>query len=543
MKKWIIGILCTLLFPYGVSAQTEQATEQSSSKEIIEHCGDRYIINVDALNPDRNMTLMDVLMTCPELVSINGKRLTDSYELRIDNVVLPMDDETFLEAMKAIDVSTIEVYVQSSVAISGGGKSNIIDIYNGKAWADVVTRSGNVTLRGYALTNLGYARGELADVGRYTSRQTVEDVHLNVDWDISDKDNLVIKLFQDFLDSKQLLHSDIISLPLTNLQPHYMLAASYTRTLNDRGATLLTEGGGEFQKNHSDNISMQDGFAYLFSEARLPCFGDKLNTLVGWEIDYFNNFVLQVDRQQMMFNDLYLQLDFTSGPWVLTLGDRFRITNYWHRTYYEGPDHSLWNNNRIENSLLASVGYKSGGHFVQGFFNRDYLTPVINFIYEGYYTYQQPDLVLSGSALHAWSDDSPLADERYIGIRTSVTWHKGPLRLTAGADFYHWYAPDVHPVISDNQHCNYFDLRLLPTLLLDSGWRLSAKLLYNSRRELIEELPSHLYASVKVSKDFGRHCTLSADFHDLAGSGRLPSYLVGHYYDNRAITLGCTYRF
>lgn len=588
MKKWIIGILCTLLFPYGVSAQTEQATEQSSSKKIIEHCGDRYIINVDALNPDRNMTLMDVLMTCPELVSNNGKRLIDSYELRIDNVVLPMDDETFLEAMKAIDISTIEVYVQSSVAISGGGKSNIIDIYlkpqadgttsgklwlegstrgNGKAWADVVTRSGNVTLRGYALTNLGYARGELADVDRYTSRQTVEDVHLNVDWDISDKDNLVIKFFQDFLDSKQLLHSDIISLPLTNLQPHYMLTASYTRTLNDRGATLLTEGGGEFQKNHSDDISMQDGFAYLFSEARLPCFGDKLNTLVGWEIDYFNNLVSQVDRQQMMFNDLYLQLDFTSGPWVLTLGDRFRITNYWHRTYFEGPDHSLWNNNRVENSLLASVGYKSGGHFVQGFFNRDYLTPVINFIYEGYdmdtgrrtyntalrtnmyhcaelrYTYQQPDLVLSGSALHAWSDDSPLADERYIGIRTSLTWHKGALRLTAGADFYHWSAPDVHPVISDNRYCNYFDLRLLPTLLLDSGWRLSAKLLYNSRRELIEELPSHLYASVKVSKDFGRHCTLSADFHDLAGSGRLPSYLVGHYYDNRAITLGCTYRF
>lgn len=588
MKKWMIGMLCALLMPYRLSAQTEQNTEQDSPQEIIEHRGDRYIINVNALKPDKNMTLMDVLMTCPELFSINGKRLTDSYELRIDCVVLPLDDETFLEAMKAVDISTIEVYTHSSVAISGGGDTNIIDIYlkpqaegttsgklwlegstrgNGKAWADVMTRSGNVTLRAYALTNLEYARGDLDDFGRYTARQAVEDVHLNVDWDISDKDNLVIKFFQNFLDNKQQLHSDPITIPLTNLQRHYMLTASYTRTLNGRGATLLTEGGGEFQNGRSDDVSLQDGFAYLFSEASLPCFGDKLNTLVGWEIDYFNTFMSQVDRQQMMFNDLYLQFDFTSGPWVLTLGDRFRITNYWHRTYYDGPNRSQWNNNRVENSLLASVGYKSGGHFVQGLFNRDYLTPVIDYLYEDYdlgtgsrmyniamrtnmyhcaevrYTYQRPNLVLSGSAMHAWSDDSPLTDERYVGVRTSLTWHKGPLRLTAGADFYHWYLPDVAPIITDNTHCNYFNLRLLPTLLLDGGWRLSAKLLYNSRRELIEDLPAHLYASVKVSKDLGRHCTLSADFHDLAGSSRIPSYLVGSSYDNRALTLGCTYRF
>ena len=37
---------------------------------IIEHEANKYIIHVEALNPDPEMTLLDVLHICPELMSI-----------------------------------------------------------------------------------------------------------------------------------------------------------------------------------------------------------------------------------------------------------------------------------------------------------------------------------------------------------------------------------------------------------------------------------------------------------------------------------------
>ena len=65
MVRLVTYILCLVLFPVDILAQKEQ--------EIIEHKGDRYVINVDAMKPDKEMTLMDVLQTCPELLSGDGR--------------------------------------------------------------------------------------------------------------------------------------------------------------------------------------------------------------------------------------------------------------------------------------------------------------------------------------------------------------------------------------------------------------------------------------------------------------------------------------
>ena len=263
-----------------------------------------------------------------------------------------------------------------------------------------------------------------------------------------------------------------------------------------------------------------------------------------------------------MYNDIYLQLDYKKGPWVLALGDRFRIINLWHRTYYDGET-PHWKHNDIEHGYLASAGYKTGRHFVQGLFSRDYVTPLIYNYYAGYdeilkramyltntpvnmlytietrYTYQQADLVASGGVVHSWTTGNAIADERYTGIRASVTWRKGPFRLTAGADFYHGIL--FYPTY--NRNINIFNIRLIPSLQLKGGLRISSKLLYNSRRQLLVEVRPHLYASVKVSKDLGRHCTVSADFHDIAGSPKMSFLQLGSYYDSRAVTFGFTYRY
>ncbi len=583
-KRLALWLLCSIFFHINIFAQEKQ--EEQEEQEIIEHYGDRYVINVGAMHPDKEMTLMDVLQTCPELLSPNGKRLAADYEIWVDNVTLPMDDETLLEAWKASEIEQVEVYLYSAVATGGAGRGGTINLYlkeqeagtttgklmlegstrgNGKAYTDIISRTGNVTLRGYALSNLEHVKGSLTDYDRFSSRQGIENVHLNLDWNISDNDNLKVKLFQAFVDSKHKISDDEgTSLTIPETLRNWYGVASYTRTLNAQGATLLSELGADYLNSSMESSKIQDCYTYFFSEASLPLLNNDLSILAGWEIDYYNSWVRDDDRHQTMFNDLYLQLEYAKGPWVFSLGDRFRMINFWHRTY-STADGSLWNKSRTEHSYLASAGYKAGRHFMQGLFSSDYLTPTIYDFYAGYdeemrrrtyltdmstnkfysaeirYTYQNPGLIVSGSLLHTWTHNAPVYEERYTGVRASVTWRKGCFRLTAGADYFHGYASETDGDFE--RHDNFFHLRLLPTLLLKGGWRISSKLLYNSRRYLPMEIHPHFYASVKVNKDLGRHCTLSAEMHDMAGTPRISLLEIGSSYDSRALTLGFSYRF
>ena len=578
MKRLLLAIFCQCLLPVGALAQDEQ--------ETITFKGDSYVINVDALKPDKEMTLMDVLLTCQEMVSINGKFLAEYYDLRVDNISMVMDEETILHTLKASEISTIQICVFTSVTKGGDGAGGVIDVYlkeqeegktngkvvlegstrgNGKAYVDVKTRCKNVTVRGYALTNLQYARGPLTDMDGFRERQGVEDMHLDVNWDISERDNLKLKVFQTFQDSKLQLHDDQEDAgELALLQRYWAGIVSYTRTLNDQDATLTAEGGVDRLNMVSGGIHEQNTFAYYLTELNIPCFQQALHIMAGWEIDYGNDWTVEVDRQQMMFNDLYAQLEYNKGPWILTLGDRLRFINYWHRDYNR-DDTSLWKHHRSENSYLVSVGYRTGRHFVQGVLNSDYIVPYIDDFYtdldddinrrvynlnyqthlitrlEARYSFQKKNFLVSGSFLHTWSDNDPTYDQRSTGVRASVTWRNGPLRLTAGADFYHEYIKGMGE--DGNDHDNYFNLRLLPSLTLPNGFRLSSMLFYNSRRSLVTDVHPHLFASVKVSKELGRHCTLSADFHDLAGMPRMSSHQANNVFHNRALTLGVTFRY
>ena len=93
--------------------------------EIIEYQGDRYVIHVDRMNPDSEMTLMDVLNTCPEFMSLNGKTIDLDYNLRVDNVGIIVDKESFLRNVKACEIARIQVCSNSSVAKSVGGTTGL----------------------------------------------------------------------------------------------------------------------------------------------------------------------------------------------------------------------------------------------------------------------------------------------------------------------------------------------------------------------------------------------------------------------------------
>jgi hypothetical protein len=88
---------------------------------------------------------------------------------------------------------------------------------------------------------------------------------------------------------------------------------------------------------------------------------------------------------------------------------------------------------------------------------------------------------------------------------------------------------------------NFYQLKLAPTWLLGKGFRLSSVLLYNSRQHIYYEIHPHLFASVKVNKDLGRHCNLFAAFHDIAGPQTGYTFDMVDTYQNRALTIGLTY--
>ena len=185
-----------LLFVLSMSGVTVQAADDG---DIVEFQGDRYVIHVDKMGVDSEMTLLDVLNTCPEFLSINGKKIDQNYKLRVDNINLVVDVETFLANVKACEIDRIHVCSNTSVAKAVGGTKGVIDVYyrddvktdgkvavtgstygNGMAYADVANKSEGLTVRGYALARTSYGKAYPTGVYKMTDRGLTENVHLKL---------------------------------------------------------------------------------------------------------------------------------------------------------------------------------------------------------------------------------------------------------------------------------------------------------------------------------------------------------------------------
>ena len=283
--------------------------------------------------------------------------------------------------------------------------------------------------------------------------------------------------------------------------------------------------------------------------------------MVGAEMDYENTCYFGRNREQHLVTDFYAQLDYSHGPLVLTMGDRYRMMNYWNRRY-DSDDHSLWTHARNNHCYLASVGYRAGHHFVQGMFARRFFIPEVSdflvdetapttalkydagsyntcLAHQGVlrYSYQQQGLCYHASVENNWYTDLATPNYQELGFRNSVYWKTGPWELTLGANYYYHHIGAGSE--TDSDHDNYYTLKFAPVLNLPKGFRLSSTLLYSSRRTM-EDRHAHLFATVKANKQLGRKCNVFAEFHDLAG------YATGYWsqltglYQNRAVSVGAT---
>ena len=573
MMKKVLSFVALLL---AVMPALVQAADDDG---IIEYRGDRYVIHVDRMNADGEMTLLDVLNTCPEFLSVNGKKIDLNYILRVDNIGLVMDAETFLANVKAREVDRIQVCSNTSVAKAVGGTKGVIDIYfrkdvktdgkvalagstygNGMAYADVVNRSERLTVRGYALARTSYGKAYPTDVYKMTERALAENVHLSLDWQMSGSDRLLVKAYQKFDNSKQRIYDP----GLVEVHPSYNryvgLVLSYAHTFRN-DAMLFAEIGSDYTRKTSDGDRMGDSYPYGFIEFNTPLFTPDLWLMIGSEMDYDNTCYFDKNREQRLVTDFYAQLDYNHGPWVLTIGDRYRMMNYWNRQY-DSQDRSLWSHERNNHCYLASVGYKAGRHFVQGQFARRFFIPELsdflvdenapttalrydagsystNLAHQGVlrYSYQQKDFFYHASVEGNWYSDLPGPNKHQVAVRNSVYWKTGAWELTLGANYYYQHQNGDAETTADHDH--FVTLKAAPVLNLPCGLRLSSTLLYSSRRTM-EDRNAHLFATVKVNKQLGRRCNVFAEFHDMAG------YVTGSWsqltglYQNRALSVGAT---
>ena len=544
--------------------------------EIIEHEGNKYIIHVELLNPDSEMTLMDVLHMCPELMSNDGKSITAEYLLSVDDIMLSIDYEPLLENIKACELSQVIVCTYGSVDNAMDGTTGSIDLQfkegskgvagklalngstygNGKLYADIASTGDKVTVRGFAQTNLQYGKAESLSGTTVTSRNGVENAMLFVDWQATDDDVVKFKLSQGYGEQKDRLYNlDNIEI-MPSRQRWGEIVATYERNLNEQGAGLYFEAGMNYSNNNLESVKERMATPWWIAECSFPLLKQALTITAGYEGGYTNGWYRGINREQYLYNDLYVQLNYKKGPWIITLGDRFRHNTFWNKPYDKGEE-SLWSHNRNDHALIASVGYHKGHHAIQGIFNRSFFNPVvsafIDYLIEDHtqyntdyktqyawrselrYTYQTERMVVTGSATHTLLTDLPTPNQSLTGLGASVTWNKGSFRLTGGANVYH-----QHIKLDESNNDTFFTLKFAPTLLLGNGFRLSSVLLFNSKKDYFEQ-HAHLYASVKVNKDLGRRCNVFADFHDIAGQPETTTLLLMQSYKNRALTIGLTY--
>ncbi len=544
--------------------------------EVVEHDGDHYTIYVDRMDLKGDESLMDIILMCPEFFTCDGRTIISDYCICIDGLDLQIDNESFLRNTKASDVSIVQINNHS--AVSNGyeaneGEFNIIfrknsasdqvnlsgSTYgNAQLYADYTLHSADdrFSLAATAIGNLRYRKSN--EDGPTTKRAAEQDVRLAARWHLSDRDSLQLVFAQSFHDTKTRYLGTPFTYPV--IEREFSFIAAYQHLLNSpdddddledgddddeaEESIIATEWGAEYLSADLSPNDMRNAIVYGLVESEFPLFDDHLLVLAGTEHGYENVWQVGLDRQHYLYDDVYLQVNGLWGPFQITLGDRFRLVNYWHKPY--ATTQEQWHKRDHQNDIVAIVSCElGGGHTVQAsltqrhdtpahedllefntkrrafIYYADYLMPTV-YNTQLRYTYQCPSLVLMTSADSYQFHSAPSLPSSEYAVRASAQWHSGPLWLTLGASFHHrqW----------QEKTDNFYNLKFMPSVYLSSRTRLSGTLLYISNRYNHDESPN-LYANIRMSHRISSRINLFADYHDIAGQKT----------GNRALTLGATF--
>lgn len=562
----------------------------------IEHIGDRYIMHVSEMELTGEESLLDVLMMCPEVISLDGNNIIGGdpfanqygkFVIRIDNQEYGLDYATLLHHFKAREIESIKVCQNAEVMKGCSSLKKVIDITlrkgengvsgrvglfgdtygGGKGIVSVLSQQDDLRILIHVEGNFQRTSNSDKDAYQNQSSNTInhyshEGAKLNVLWTPTSKDILEVDAMQTYT-RNHFTHS-----PAEYVRA-YHLQADYTRTLGENGSSILFTLGAEHisdngrTQEESQTFPYQNHSTYPFAviEYASPILTKDLWITAGFEgglsieknciADYINH---------SNYEDFYVQLDYNIGKWGFMAGERYRIINFRPKQISSA---SKWKHTTRNHIYSLSTYYTfTPGHTLQGTFCRrifnpefgdfvtagdmegawkpTYTTDIRNSlanIMELKYTYSKPNLVVSTSVKNIHQHLRDNNHDNTLGIGTTAFWHTGILRLTAGFNYFWERAetPVEETSLRDTSYHNFAVFKLAPQLTLPDGWRLTSNLIWCTYRHTATPAytPANLYAEVGVYKNIGKHLTLEGRFHDIASQ----------HFGNRAATIGCTYYF
>lgn len=562
----------------------------------IEHIGDRYIMHVSEMELTGEESLLDVLMMCPEVISLDGNNVIGGdpfanqygkFVIRIDNQEYGLDYATLLHHFKAREIESIKVCQNAEVMKGCSSLKKVIDITlrkgengvsgrvglfgdtygGGKGIVSVLSQQDDLRILSHVEGNFQRTSNSDKDAYQNQSSNTVnhyshEGAKLNVLWTPTSKDILEVDAMQTYT-RNHFTHS-----PAEYVRA-YHLQADYTRTLGENGSSILFTLGAEHisdngrTQEESQTFPYQNHSTYPFAvvEYATPVLTQDLWITAGFEgglsieknciADYINH---------SNYEDFYVQLDYNIGKWGFMAGERYRIINFRPKQISSA---SKWKHTTHNHIYSLSAYYTfTPGHTLQGTFCRrifnpefgdfvtagdmegawkpTYTTDIRNSlanVMELKYTYSKPNLVVSTSVKNIHQHLIDNNHDNTLGIGTTAFWHTGILRLTAGFNYFWERAetPVEETTLRNTSYHNFAVFKLAPQLTLPDGWRLTSNLIWCTYRHTATPAytPANLYAEVGVYKNIGKHLTLEGRFHDIASQ----------HFGNRAATIGCTYYF
>ena len=564
----------------GLMAVAMLAATSTVDAKIIEHSGDRYIINVDEMELNGEETVLDVLMMCPEIMSQNGRTTSSPaymgyYTVRINNIDIQMNEEMFLKNTKAKEIKKIKVCINPGVMKGSGGMKKVIDLYfrkdekgthgkvaveadyqaSGEIFGRIINQSDKAWIQGMVAGEMAY---KYADGTSLKGRGAREDANVNVDWDITSKDNLLLQATQTYGRERGNGES------FARYNRVVSATACYTRSLADNGAYAMVQAAADYTTKDEGTDCSRSTAPYGLVEFGFPFIHKNIYVTAGIEAGYSAGTNVTADyTDRDSYEDVYAQVDWTCGKWGVMVGDRFRTNHFWMSQLTKYNDLAPWEHTTSNNYFTASVWCNVDDHnTIQGTFARrfygasgsDYcFTPMDGkreFIYEAYqcpiyvsevrYTYQQHNFNLMSfvknehKTISAYNANG--GNDNILTTGVSAFVHAGVLRLTAGVD-YNWERTNLYGVGAE--YSNWVSCHLAPQVSLNKGWRFTANAIYNSRRMSEDTSYKGFYArpnfylDVAASKEINKHWLVEAKWHDIVDTR------VG----NRAVSVGGTYSF
>lgn len=555
------------------------AAFSTAEAAVVEQIGDRYIINVSEMNLNGDETLMDVLLMCPEVITLDAQTpLTESlygqYAIRIDNIGLGIDTKTYLNTTRASEIDKIKICQNPGVMKGCGGLKQVIDIYlrrgnngtsgrvaisgdsygGGATYVSALHQQENMRLLGIVEGNMLRSKN---DAG-ITNHGSHEGVKLNMVWDITSKDNLELDLSQYYTRNRA-SGADGVYDRGTHLEFVYL------RTLSEAGSYGLVQGGGDYYTQNEVGVHNRSTYPFIVLEFSFPLINHNLWMTAGIETGYSGETDVVADyTNRSRYEDGYVQLDWNIGKWGFMIGDRFRVINFWQNALKLGNEYEHTTSNHAY-TVTAYHRFNEGntlqGTFARRYYNASfddfitdgtYYNPItqnimagkvytpdydkhIAYISELKYTYSKPDFVL-GALVKNIRQDLAIGHDNTLGVGTTAFWHTGALRLNVGVNYF-WQKTTIAP--DKKEYMNFVNLKLAPQVTLDGGWRIASTMLYNSRKAydtvaddgFFNPTPANFYADVTVAKNFGKEWLIEGKYHDIAGQ----------HTGNRAVTVGVTY--